>query len=150
MVGKARGKSGQVPIQLTLRDVVSLDPTDQLKIAMNEALKGCGLSRAQVVDDMNRLAARAGMRGEDRQAVTETIIDKWVARGSRAHIIPLKLLPIFCQATGSLLPVQALMPAGSEIVSGEDLVCLRWAKAEKEKRRISREARKLAQEAGIQ
>lgn len=151
MMGKATKKAGHGGIQLSLRDQVNLDPTDFLKIAMQEALKGCNLSRAQVVDDMNRAATCAGIRNEARgQCVSEAILDKWVARGSRNHLIPLRLLPIFCQVTGSLLPLQAIMPPGAEVISGYDVICLRWARVEKEKRRLSRESRKLAQEVGIQ
>jgi hypothetical protein len=149
MVGKAIKKSGQLAIQLSFRDVVNLDPTDQIKSAMQEALRGCNMSRAQVAEDMNRLAVRSGIKAEGR-AITETILDKWTARSARAHLIPLRLLPIFCQVTGSLLPLQAMMPPGSEVVSGEDLVCFKWAKVERDRRRLAREARKLAQEAGIQ
>jgi hypothetical protein len=104
-----------------------------------------------VVDDMNRFASCAGIRNETRgQCVSEAILDKWVARSSRNHLIPLRLLPVFCQATGSILPLQAMMPPGAEVISGEDVVCLRWARTEREKRRLSRESRRLAQEAGIE
>lgn len=151
MMGKAIKKAGHSGIQLSLRDQVNLDPTDLLKTAMQEALKGSDLSRAQVADDMNRLVSRAGIRNEKRgQCVSEAILDKWAARASRNHIIPLRLLPIFCQVTGSLLPVQAILPPGAEVISGDDVAVLRWARVEKEKRRLSRESRRLAQEVGIQ
>jgi hypothetical protein len=81
--------------------------------------------------------------------VTEAILDKWAARGARNHIIPLRLIPIFCRVTGSLLPLQALMPQGAELVSGPDLAYLKWARAEIEKRKITRETRRLAQEIGL-
>lgn len=149
MIGKASSKSRHQGIQLTLREVVSLDPTDHLKAAMQEALKGCNMSRAQVVEDINRILSLAGMKSEGRP-VTEAVLDKWVARGARSHLIPLRLLPVFCQATRSILPLQAIMPPGAEVVYGEDLAFLRWAKVEVERKKLSREARKLAQEAGIQ
>lgn len=144
-------KSGHVGIQLTLRDQVTLDPTDELKVSMQDALKGCSLSRDQVVDEMNRLAAIAGIATNGRaQKVTTAILDKWVARGATAHVIPVRYLRIFCQATESVLPLQAFLPRGAEIVSGDDLACLRWAKAEIESRRRRKEARRLAQEVGIE
>lgn len=82
--GNGREKSGQRYQQLSLRDQVSLDRTDLLKVSMQEAIKESGLSRAQVVDEMNRLSAIAGISVR----VSEAILDKWVARGSKGHVIP--------------------------------------------------------------
>lgn len=144
----ARKNFGHVGMQLTLRDQVSLDPTDLLKVAMSEALKGCPLSRAQVADDMNRLAATCGASGKGHK-ITEAMLDKWVARGA-SHIIPIKYLRIFCLVTGSTEPIAALLPPGPEIIQPEDKALLSWAKAEMERRRLTRQAKKLAQEAGIE
>lgn len=140
-----RGNFGHGLTQLTLRDQVSLDPTDLLKVSMQESLRESGLSRAQVVDEMNRLSGRAGISVH----VTETMLDKWLARGAAGHIIPVRELPIFCRAVGSLAPLQALLPAGAEIVAGEDLKRLQWARAEAERRKVAKQAKRLAQEAGI-
>lgn len=149
--GRGGKKSGHVGIQLTLRDQVNFDPTDELKVAMQEALRGCPLSREQVVDEMNRLAAIAGIATNGRaQRVTVAILDKWVARGASAHVIPVRYLRIFCHLTGSVLPLQAFLPRGAEIVSGDDLACLRWAKAELELRAKRQEVKRLAQEVGIE
>lgn len=143
--GNGREKSGQRYQQLSLRDQVRLDPTDLLKISMAEAIKDSGLSRAQVVDEMNRLAAVAGIGVR----TTEAILDKWLARGSRNHIISVRDLPIFCQTVGSILPIRALLPVGIEVVSGEEVGLLRWARAEAERKRATKAARRLAEEAGI-
>jgi hypothetical protein len=143
--GNGREKSGQKFKQLSLRDQVRMDPTDLLKTSMAEAIKNSGLSRAQVVDEMNRLAAIAGIGVR----TTEAILDKWLARGSRNHLISVRDLPIFCQTVGSILPLRALLPAGADVVSGDDLALLRWAKAEAERIRASKAARRLAEEAGI-
>jgi hypothetical protein len=143
--GNSTGKFGQRPVQLSLRDHVSLDPTDLLKASMQEAIKQSGLSRSQVVDEMNRLSSVAGMGVR----VSEAMLDKWVARGSRSHIIPVRDLPVFCQAVGSILPIGALLPPGAEIAAGDDLKMLRWARAESARRAASKQARKLAEEAGI-
>lgn len=140
-----KGKFGQPLLQLSLRDQLSLDPTDLLKVSMQEAIRGSGLSRGQMADEMNRLASVAGMEAH----ITETILDKWVARGSKCHVIPVRYLPIFCQAAGSISPLKALLPPGSEIISGEDVSFLRWARAEAERRKISKKARQFAREAGI-
>jgi hypothetical protein len=143
--GNGREKSGQRFHQLSFRDLVKLDPTDMLKISMKEAIDQSGMSRAQVVDEMNRLSGIAGIAA----GVTETILDKWVARGSRGHVIPVRQLPVFCQAVGSISPLKALLPPGIEIIAGDELRLLGWAKAEAERRRAAKQARKLAEEAGI-
>jgi len=144
--GNGREKSGPQFIQLSLRDQLRLDPTDFLKVSMSEAIKQSGLTRAQFVDEMNRLSATAGTCIQ----VTETMLDKWLARGSTGHMISVRALPIFCLAAGSLMPLRALLPPAAEIVTGEDLKLLEWARAEADRRRASRRARKLAEEAGIQ
>lgn len=150
-MARASRKFGHFGRQLTIRDYLSLDPTDQLKVAMSEALKNCEMSRAAVADAMNSLAASAGMRNEGPNGrITETILDKWVSRASRANQIPVRYIPIFCQATGSLLPIQAILPPGAEVIGSEDSTLLKWAEVETRRRRLARESRRLAQEAGIE
>jgi hypothetical protein len=144
--GNGREKFGHPRVQLSLRDRLILDPTDLLKASMREAIDGSGLSRAQVVDEMNRLSGIAGISVQ----ITEAILHKWLARGSTGHVIPVRQLPIFCQAVKSIAPLAALLPPGAEIVTGEELLMLRWAQAEAERREAAKKARKLAQEAGIQ
>ena len=151
--GNQRKKTGHVGRQLHFRDQLALDPTDCLKIAMSEALKESSLSREQVVDEVNRLAAIAGITSEGRaQKISVATLDKWVARSAKAHIIPTRYIPIFCQVTGSLLPIAALLPAsaGAEIVSAEEATLLQWAKVEQERRKLQKQSRRLAQEAGIE
>lgn len=145
--GNREGVSAQ-PTQLSLWDSPSFDPTDRLKAAMREALRGCPKSRDQVVADMNRLASHEGMTCNGRsQEVTTTVLDKWVAAGATGHRIQVQYLPIFCQVTGSLLPLQALLaPLGATAISGNDVKILRWGETELERRRLARESSRLAQE----
>ncbi len=143
-------KNGQLK-QLNLWDRPSLDPTHRLKLAMKEALKDTSLSREQVVDEMNRLAAAEGLTTNGRsQKVTTALLDKWLAPGATQHIIPLKLLPIFCAVTGSVAPLAALAaPLSARVISVEEAKLLEWAKLELERRRLNKQARKLAQEVGL-
>ena len=109
------------------------------------------MSREQVVDEMNRLAAAEGLTTNGRsQKVTLALLDKWLAPGTVQHVIPLKLLPIFCAVTGSVAPLQALAALlGARVISQEEAKLLEWARLEIERRKLSRRARKLAQEVGI-
>jgi len=139
------------PRQPLLWDKPELDPTSRVKAAMREALDASGLSRTKVVADMNALASREGMTcGGRSQKVTEDLLNKWCAPGAIAHVIPIRYLPIFCRVTRSLLPIVALaIPAGGLAISCEDQKLLEWARLEVAKRRIGKDARRLAQEVGI-
>ncbi len=123
----------------------SLNPVPKVKAAMKEAIKECGLSREQISDEMNRLAKINGVHAK----VSPSLLDKWVAQEA-AHIIPWKLLPIFCKVTGSILPLAALAaPVGATLVIGKEVKLLEWAKAEIKRRELSRKTRKLLEEIGI-
>jgi hypothetical protein len=139
-------------MQLRIWDKAPLDPTDGLKTAMREALKGCGLSRPQVAEKMAELAEEEGITvGGRSQKVTLPLLDKWVARGARSYVIPVRLLPIFCRVAGSILPLKALSnPVGAEVVVEEDARLLEWARAEIRHRECRKAARRLAQQAGVE
>jgi hypothetical protein len=124
-----------------------------VKAAMNEAIKESSMSREQIVDDMNRLAQAAGITCNGRgQKVTSAILDKWVAAGSQAHQIPLRMLPVFCRAVGSNLPLEVYSRCfdGARAVTAEDYKVLEWARLTIASRKSSRRARQLAQEVGIE
>jgi hypothetical protein len=139
------------PKQLQLWDQPGIDPTMRLKAAMREALHVCVLSREKVVSDMNALALIEGMTcGGKGQKVTEALLDKWCAAGSTAYIIPARFIPLFCKVVGSALPLKALAgPVGAEVITAEDLRLLSWARVELARRRLERDALKLAREVGI-
>jgi len=150
-MARATKKIGHFGKQLTIREYLLLDPTDALKIAMSEALKNCQISRAQVVDAMNQMAVAAGIRHEGKSAgITEDILNKWVARGSSNHMIPVKYIPIFCHVTCSMQPLEALLPPGAHIIDGEDVIRLEWARVEIKRRELAQRSRRLAQEVGIE
>jgi hypothetical protein len=139
------------PEQLNLFRDVQLDPAAAIKLALREALKNCPLSREQVVDEMNRLADGAGFSVPPSKT-TLAVLDKWAAAGANAHLIPLKLVPIFCRATGSTLPLAALsaFTPGARIISADDYALLEWAKLERTSRQVRKQARRLAADAGVE
>lgn len=141
----------QAPKQLQLWDQPGIDPTNRLKAAMREALHACALSREKVVNDMNALATLEGMTcGGKSQKVTEPLLDKWCAAGSTAYVIPPRYIPLFCKVVGSVLPLKALAgPVGAEVITGEDVKLLAWAKVEVARRKLERDAQKLGREVGI-
>lgn len=75
---------------------------ENLRVALNEAIKKCQLSRHQIAGEMSHLL------GVD---VTKTTIDSWTAESKSANRIPAEYLPAFCQATRSRRPIEILNEA---------------------------------------
>lgn len=127
------------------------DPTPLVKSAMSEAIRASSLSREQIVDEMNRLMKLLDWTTNGRsQGVTTALLDKWVAP-SAGHVIPLRLLPVFCRVVGSNLPLEAFARTfqGARVIDLDDAKLLQWAKSEVELRKAKKRARKLAQEVGL-
>jgi hypothetical protein len=153
-INSKRGqKSGHEGTQLGLWDQLVIDPGPALKAAMNEAIKGCSLSREEIVEEMNRLAGMAGISTNGKsQKVTPSLLDKWVAPGAVAYMIPIRLLHIFCRVVGSNLPLEvysACFPR-VKVIGEDDYKLLQWARKEVESRKARREARRMAHEVGIE
>lgn len=125
--------------QLNLWDRPSLNPVPRVKEAMRQALKGCPLSREQVVDRMNGLARADGLATNGKaKAATADMLDKWVA-DSGEHLIPWKLLPIFCHVVGDLSPLRALVaPLGADIIDVNEKKLLKLARADREIKKLRR------------
>jgi len=144
-------KSDGKPQQLELWNRLDLDPTMRLKAAMREAIRLSGLSREKVVADMNDLATESGLTTNGRgEKVTLPLLEKWVAPSAEGHRIPVHYLSLFCLVTRSGLPLDALALAiGCRVISADDQRLLEWAKVETARRKLGRDARRLAQEVGI-
>ncbi len=117
-----------------------------IKIAMKEAVELSGLSREQVVDAMNELALRHGVRlnNGNAKALTKETLEKWVNPKEESHVPPIKALPIFCAVVKTTAPlnVQARV-IGGMLISEDDIKLLRWAKASWKAKRARKEIRKL-------
>lgn len=140
-------------VQLTMSDHVVVDPGPAIKLAMSEVIKESSLSREQIVDDMNHLASVCGITcNGNSQKVTTAILDKWVAPGAFHHNIPLRMLPIFCRATRSNLPLEAYAKAfiNAKVIRAEDYKVLEWGKAEIECRKARKRQRQIQAELGIE
>lgn len=124
-----------------------IDPLPGLVAAMNESLKASGLSREQLVDDMNRLAHLCG----SKRRVSPAMLDKWLA-GTEGYVIYLDALAWLCQALGDNRPLAVYARAfpGARVVSEERFRVLEWAEAEIAAREAKKRAKKRAQEVGIE
>ena len=76
----AAPKAGSLQIDIEMREVVS------------DILKGCPLSRYQVVAKMSELT------GED---ITKSMLDTWTAESKENHRFPAKYVPAFSMATNN-------------------------------------------------
>ena len=136
--------------QLDLFDTPSLNPVARVKESMRQAIKISGLARGQVADKVNELARIEGFttNGKNGEVTTE-MLDKWLAPGAE-HIIPWKLIPIFCRVVRSSDPIKALaQPLGAQVIDREDAALLKWAKVERERRKIVKQQKALGWEIGI-
>lgn len=136
--------------QLTLFNGKSLNPIPRVKEAMRQAIKKCGLSREQVVDRMNELARVDGLTtGGRAREISIDLLEKWLSN-SVDHLIPWKLLPIFCHVVNSIDPIRPLIALlDAQVISREEWTMLEWAKAEKERRQLRKRQRWLEGKIGI-
>ncbi len=72
---------------------------ERLRRSLNQAIKECGLSRAQIAGEMSHLL------GVD---VTKSVIDSWTAESKDNYRIPAEYLPTFCRVTDCNTPIEIL------------------------------------------
>jgi hypothetical protein len=136
--------------QLSLFHNRSLDPTSKVKEAMRRAIKQSELSREEVVHRMNELAKIEGIKtGGRTQGISLNHFEKWLSQ-SADHLIPWKLLSIFCTVVKSIDPVRPLLGAAEAfVVTRDEWKLFEWAKTEKEKRSIRKKQKRLEEEMGL-
>lgn len=124
----------------------SLNPVFRLKAAMRQAMSESRFSRAQIADRMNEAAAREGLNLGRGHRITTAVIDAWVAE-SKTNLIPLSLLPLFCWAAESLLPLQVLAGClGATVIDPQDARLLALAQTDLEVKQLTRRKRQIMQE----
>jgi hypothetical protein len=116
--------------QLQLFDAPTFNVVKPQKEAMRTAVKGCGLSREQIVDQMNDLAGRYGVSLASNGGLTLDTFEKWINPGELNRQMPMKALPIFCAIINdhSAMDVMA-RPLGVEVIGPVDQNLLKWARA---------------------
>lgn len=117
--------------QLSLFNQPSLNINRALKEQMALVAKGSQWSREEILDRMNDLAGRYGvrlMKGNGR-ALTMTTFEKWLNVSAMEHVPTVNSLVIFCAAIGDNSPMHVLMgPLGEEVIDGPETTLLKWAK----------------------
>ncbi len=132
------------PIQLELFNQPTLNVVKPVKEALNNDVRTCGLSREQIVDRMNDLAASYGVglvSGNGKRLTIDTF-EKWLNPNDMNRQIPLKALPVFCAAVGKCSAIDVMVqPMGLRVIGDREQKLLSWAEAKmaiKEKNKIVR------------
>ena len=117
--------------QLSLFNQPSLNINRALKERMALVAKDSQWSREEILDRMNDLADRYGvrlMKGNGR-ALTMTTFEKWLNVSAMEHVPPVNSLVIFCAAIDDNSSMHVLMqPLGEEVIDEPDTKLLLWAK----------------------
>jgi len=92
-----------------------------LKGAMFRAAKSSPLSRDQIVDEMNTLAAAAGRRLTQGRAkcIARDTLDKWLSSEEAEHVPSMYAVHIFCLAIDDPSPLCFWLESGFGIQTAE-------------------------------
>ena len=116
--------------QIPLFDRPTLNTVKSQKEAMNQAARRSNLSREQLVDRMNELAASYGIGLASNGSLTLDTFEKWINPNDLSRQMPMKGLPVFCAAVQDVSAINILAePVGAMVIGPEDQNLLRWAKA---------------------
>jgi len=119
-------------VQLSLFDHPTLNISKDLKRAMHAAVKNSKLSRDEIVDRINELAGRYGVRlvkGKETSLHLSTF-EKWINPDDLTRQMPVRALPVFCAVVGcpELLDIIA-NPMGLRVIGPDEVKLLNWARA---------------------
>ncbi|MGA2225566.1 MAG: hypothetical protein ABSH41_14120 [Syntrophobacteraceae bacterium] len=120
----------------------------KLKAVLSECVKGCSLSREQIVDEMVQLAKEAGLVNGRAGCGTISLanLDAWIAPG-KPNQIPLVLLPLFCFVVRDISPLCVVAaPLDVEVIGRKDAKTLAWAKMEIQARNLQKKKNRLLAE----
>lgn len=130
--------------QLNLFNQPSLNINKSLKEQMALSVRECEWDRPEILERMNDLADRYGVRLIKGNGTTLNMatFEKWVNVGAMSHIPPINSLVIFCAAIGDNRAMDvALQPLGVAVIDENDAVLLQWAK-EYQRAKVARQKMK--------
>ena len=132
--------------QLSLFSRVNLNVNRDLKEQMAVSVKESRWSRDEVLDRMNDLAARHGVRlmKGSGSSLTMTTFEKWLNVEAMEHIPPINSLVVFCEAVADNRAMRAVVaPLGVEMIEENDVTLLLWAKEYHRARAARQKMKKL-------
>ena len=115
----------------------SLNATSEIKRQIRLALAASKLSREQIVDKYNEIAAL-----ESASRISKNTLDSWTKDSDPGRMPSLLNLNYLCEVLGTLAPyAAAILPLGAMVVGPEDLRLLNWAWAEQARRAAVKKAK---------
>lgn len=117
--------------QLSLFSQPSLNDGKKIKEQMAASAKGSRYSREELLERMNDLASRYGVRlvKGNGNGLTMATLEKWLNPEAMEHMPGLMSMRIFCVAIDDLDPVRAwLEPLGGMLIDEDEVKLLLWAK----------------------
>jgi len=113
---------------------------------MNQCAAQCGLSRDQIVDRMNKVAARSGVtltRG-NAKSVKVTTLEKWLNPANTDHLPSIIAVNVFCLAVDNIAPLSAMLNLhGCGVMTPEDKKLRDYAEAIIEERDARKRKKQL-------
>lgn len=121
-----------------------------VKLSMNEEAKKSGLSREQILDRMNALASRHGVRlSKGNGPLSLETFEKWLNPADAQRAPSWAGLVVFCQVLGTGRPVAVLAGyVGGRMIDEDDVTLLAWAKEFHAAKAARRRMRKLEESIG--
>lgn len=132
--------------QLNLFSQPSLNVGKKLKEQMAASAKASRFSREELLDRMNDLASRYGVRlvKGNGNGLTMATFEKWLNPEAMEHIPGINSLVIFCAATEDMAAIrEAIAPLGVKLIDEDDVRLLLWAKEYHRARDARNKMRKL-------
>lgn len=117
--------------QLSLFSQPSLNINRALKEQIAHCAKNSQWSREEILDRMNELAGRYGVRlmKGNGKGLTMTMFEKWLNVSAMEYVPAVNSLVIFCAAIGDNSAMRVLMdPLGEQVIDEADVTLLLWAK----------------------
>ena len=117
--------------QLSLFNQPSLNVGKKLKEQMALSARNSKYSREELLDRMNDLASRYGVRlvRGNGSGLTMATLEKWLNPEAMEHTPGINSLMIFCAALDDLEPMrEVLAPLGGMLIGEDDVKLLLWAK----------------------
>ena len=135
--------------QLNLFSQPSLNIGRKLKEQLAASAKASRFSREELLDRMNDLASRYGVRlvKGNGAGLTMATLEKWLNPEAMEHVPGINALIIFCAALEDLSPMrEVLAPLGGMLIDEEEVKLLLWAKEYRRAKDARDKMRKLEME----
>lgn len=138
------------PRQLSLLNDCGLHTVvHDVKAALNSAQKESGESREQLLDLVNALAKRQGMKLSGNGGLSKDMLDKWLNAEDARRAPGIAGVELLCAALDTLEPLEAMArPLGAMVIYGRDITLLKLARAQQEGKELRKRMRKLEEQLG--